>query len=98
MLKRTPSEHLLAFYRRKVVGLLRRYSILGLVVVLVYGVTQGLHAQNSDSYTHVEIADCHVHLLDFLQNGDFYVNGKFIKGGTPNQPYDPASASRLCSR
>jgi hypothetical protein len=89
MLKRTPSEHLLAFDCRKIVVLLRRYFILGLVVVLVYGVTQGLHAQDSDSYTHVEIADCHVHLLDFLQNGDFYVNGKFIKGGTLNQPLRP---------
>src|SRR5262245_46839339 len=51
------------------------------------GVPQGLHAE--DGYTHVEIADCHVHLLDFLQNGDFYVNGKFVRGGTPNQPLRP---------
>ena len=42
-----------------------------------------------DGYTHVEIADCHVHLLDFLQNGDFYSDGKFTRGGTANQALRP---------
>src|SRR6185369_1866170 len=42
-----------------------------------------------EGYTHLDIADCHVHLLDFLQNGDFYANGKFFRGGTSNQPARP---------
>lgn len=43
-------------------------------------------ARTEDGYTHVEIADCHVHLLDFLQNGDFLVNGRFMRGTTGVRP------------
>ena len=46
-------------------------------------------AAAEEGYTHVKIADAHVHLLDFLQNGDFYANGKFIRGGTANQALRP---------
>ena len=69
--------------------LLRRFFLVVLALVCAWGVPQGLHAAQQQGYTHVEIADCHVHLLDFLQNGDFYVNGKFVRGGTANQPARP---------
>jgi hypothetical protein len=44
---------------------------------------------SAEGYTYVPIADSHVHLLDFLQNGDFYVDGKFVRGGTANQALRP---------
>ena len=31
-----------------------------------------------DEFDKVVIADCHVHLLDFLQNGDYLEDGKFV--------------------
>lgn len=67
--------------------LLRGLPIAALALVLAPGATPGRGADSG--YTHVEIADCHVHLLDFLQNGDFYADGKFLRGGTPNQPQHP---------
>jgi hypothetical protein len=67
--------------------LLRGLPIAALALVLAPGATPGRGADAG--YTHVEIADCHVHLLDFLQNGDFYADGKFLRGGTPNQPAHP---------
>jgi len=48
-----------------------------------------LRIREDASYTHVEIADAHVHLLDFLQNGDFYSDGTFVRGGTANQALRP---------
>jgi hypothetical protein len=68
--------------------LLQRLSVAGLLVVLTSGGLQGVHAQ--DAYTHMDITDCHVHLLDFLQNGDFYINGQFVRGGTAHQPVRPS--------
>lgn len=47
-------------------------------------------AWSADRYTHVEIADCHVHILDFLQNGDFYEDGAFVVGSVTHQPARPA--------
>lgn len=46
-------------------------------------------AAADESYTHTPIADCHVHLLDFLQNGDFLVDGEFVRGGTAKQATRP---------
>jgi len=58
----------------------------GLITVLSVAV---MGEAASQEYTYIEIADCHIHLLDFLQNGDFYVNGKFIRGGTAAQALRP---------
>src|SRR6516164_7231490 len=67
---------------------LRRNSFAGFgLIVVSLTLPSVLHA--ADGYQHVEIADCHLHLLDFLQNGDFYVDGKFIRGGTASQPLRP---------
>jgi hypothetical protein len=55
---------------------------------LLFSVATAVAAAD-DGYTHVPIADCHVHLLDFLQNGDFQVDGKFIRGGTAKQATRP---------
>lgn len=80
-----------AVHPRKLIVSRGRFRLLGLSLALGlalgYGATPRLQAD--DGYTHVDIADCHVHLLDFLQNGDFYVNGKFMRGGTSNQPLRP---------
>ena len=46
-------------------------------------------ALGQQEYSHVEIADCHVHLLDFLQNGDFASGQNFIRGGTSSQALEP---------
>jgi hypothetical protein len=49
----------------------------------------GAVAFADEGYSHATIADCHVHLLDFLQNGDFEVEGRFVRGGTAKQPLRP---------
>jgi hypothetical protein len=56
---------------------------------LAFHLTQSELSHAEDGYTHVQIADCHVHLLDFLQNGDFYTEGQFVRGGTANQALRP---------
>ena len=71
---------------------MRRFPLNFVAVVVAANAAALLtvyHAVADDGYTHVEIADCHVHLLDFLQNGDFYADGRFIRGGTANQALRP---------
>lgn len=45
---------------------------------------------SADRYRYMPIADCHMHLLDFLQNGDFWADGWFVRGNTQNQTVRPA--------
>lgn len=73
-------------YSGKVTAVFRNapcVAVIGTFVVLALMIVE---VQAQETYTHVEIADCHVHLLDFLQNGDFMVNGKFVRGGTGVRP------------
>ncbi|HUG71614.1 MAG TPA: hypothetical protein VMM76_27975 [Pirellulaceae bacterium] len=61
-----------------------------IVAFVIVGSCVG-NATAQEAYTHVKIADCHVHLLDFLQNGDFFADGKFVRGGTAHQALQPRS-------
>ena len=60
--------------------MVRKYWTLLVVIALglaaVGPLVQSSHAE--DELDKVPIADCHIHLLDFLQNGDYLEDGKFV--------------------
>ena len=68
-----------------------RLTLLVFVATLVMCPVQLLAQSPSEESSQIVLADCHVHLLDFLQNGDFYADGRFVRGGTTNQALQPRS-------
>ncbi len=61
--------------RRNVVKVAVAYAIVGWLLAVSFVSTSSM----ADDYDDVVIADAHIHLLDFLQNGDYLENGEIVK-------------------
>ncbi len=60
---------------RNVVKVAVAYAIVGWLPAVSFVSTSSM----ADEYDDVVIADAHIHLLDFLQNGDYLENGEIVK-------------------
>ena len=58
-----------------VVKVAAAYAIVGWLLAVSFVSTSSMAADYDD----VVIADAHIHLLDFLQNGDYLDNGKIVQ-------------------
>ncbi len=61
--------------RRNVVKVAVAYAIVGWLPAVSFVSTSSMAGEYGD----VVIADAHIHLLDFLQNGDYLENGKIVQ-------------------
>ena len=61
--------------RRHVVKVAMAYAIVGWLPAVSFVSTSSM----ADEYDDVVIADAHIHLVGFLQNGDYLENGEIVK-------------------
>lgn len=61
--------------RRNVVKVAVAYAIVGWLLAVSFVSASSM----ADDYDDVVIADAHIHLLDFLQNGDYLENGEIVQ-------------------
>lgn len=69
----------------------RRFAALALALALGAAVGAAAAQEGRGEYDHVAMADGHLHIVDFFQDGDFFENGRFVRGNSGRDPGRPGA-------